>query len=130
MIALDSSAIVAIALDEPERIDLARTISTNECLLAFPTALETYMVLRALAGADGVEFLHNLLNERNVKAVEFSASMFVAACAAFDRYGKGRHRAGLNYGDCMAYAVARANDVPLLFKGDDFTHTDIRAAWP
>lgn len=128
MIALDTSALIAIACDEPERIAFARAIADNRCLIGLPTALETHMVLRRQMGSDGIEFLQDVLKEPNVDVLDFSEQLFVAACEAFDRYGKGRDRAGLNVGDCMAYAVAKANDVPLLFKGDDFGLTDIRLA--
>lgn len=130
MIALDTSALIAIALNEPERIALAEAISHNHCLIALPTAFEAHIVLRQQSGADGVEFLQTVLKESNVRVLDFNGELFSAACQAFDRYGKGRHRAGLNFGDCMAYAVAKSHDVALLFKGDDFRLTDIRPALP
>jgi ribonuclease VapC len=130
VIALDTSALVAIALDEPERIVFARAIADNRCLIALPTALEAHIVLRRQLGADGIEFLQDVLNEPSVVALDFSQELFVAAREAFDRYGKGRHRAALNFGDCISYAVAKARDVPLLYKGQDFALTDINAALP
>jgi ribonuclease VapC len=80
------------------------------------------MVLRQQKGSEGIEFLQDVL--------DFSQELFIAACEAFDRYGKGRHKAALNFGDCMSYAVAKARAVPLLYKGQDFLHTDINPALP
>lgn len=130
MISVDTSALVAIALDEPERAAFARAISDNHCLLGWPTALEAHLVLRRESGSSGIEFRQDLLNERNVAVLDFSRKLFVSTCEAFDRFGKGRHRAGLNFGDCLSYAVAKTNAVPLLYKGNDFSFTDIRPALP
>jgi ribonuclease VapC len=130
VIALDTSALVAMARSEPEHAAFAEAIAENRCLMGLPTALETHIVLRNQLGAEGMDFLREFLQEPNVNVIDFSQALFIAACRAFDRYGKGRHAAGLNFGDCMAYAVAKANDVPLLFKGNDFSQTDIRPAVP
>jgi len=127
VIALDSSALLAIALKEAERDAFANVIGTNRCLIGATTALESHLALRERMGADGVEFLDRLLARPHVTVIAFDRALLPIARLAFDRYGKGRHRAGLNFGDCMAYAVAKANDVPLLFKGDDFARTDIPA---
>ena len=128
MIALDSSALLAIALNEAERNSFTKIIGSSRCIIGVATALESHMVLRDRVGADGVEFLDRLLARPHVALIAFDHALLPIARLAFDRYGKGRHRASLNFGDCMAYAVAKANDVPLLFKGDDFGRTDIRAA--
>ncbi len=128
MIALDSSALLAIALKEAERDAFTNIIGTNRCIIGTMTALESHLVLRERMGADGVEFLDRLLARPHIALIAFDHALLPIARLAFDRYGKGRHRAGLNFGDCMAYAVAKANDVPLLFKGDDFGLTDIRPA--
>ncbi len=130
MIALDSSALLAIALKEAERDTFAKIIGTMRCLIGAPTVLESHMVLRERVGPEGVEFVDALLARPHIALVAFDDMLLPIARGAFDRYGKGRHHAGLNFGDCMAYAVAKANDVPLLFKGDDFRRTDIRAALP
>ena len=86
------------------------------------------MVLRDRAGDIGVQFVEALLKRRNLARMDFTEAHFRLATAAFDRYGRGRHPAKLNFGDCMAYAVAKAHGVPLLYKGDDFARTDIAAA--
>jgi ribonuclease VapC len=130
VIALDSSALLAIALNEAEGDDFARIIGSNRCLIGAPTVLESHMVLCDRMGADGLELLDRLLARPQVTLVAFDQALLPIARRAFDRYGKGRHPAGLNFGDCVAYAVAKANDVPLLFKGDDFGRTDIWSAFP
>jgi ribonuclease VapC len=130
VIALDSSALLAIAFAEPEREAFATIIRANYCIIGTPTVQKCHMVLRERQGADGVEFLDSLLARRQVALVGFDDTLLSVARLAFDRYGRGRHRAGLNFGDCMAYAVAKARNVALLFKGDDFRHTDILSAAP
>jgi ribonuclease VapC len=130
VIALDSSALLAIALREVESDAFTIAIGTNRCVISAVTALESHMVLRERMGAEGVEFLDAVLGRSNVTLTAFDGTLLPIARVAFDRYGKGRHRAGLNFGDCMAYALAKANDLPLLFKGDDFRLTDIRPALP
>ena len=128
MIAVDSSALVAIALKEAERDKFTKIIGTNRCIIGATTVVEAHIALRKRIGAEGIEFLESVIARRHVTVVGFDAALLPIARLAFDRFGKGRHRAGLNFGDCMAYAVAKANDVPLLFKGDDFSLTDIRPA--
>ena len=130
MIALDSSALLAIALREVESDAFTIAIGTNRCVISAVTALESHMVLRERMGAEGVEFLDAVLGRSNVTLTTFDGTLLPIARVAFDRYGKGRHRAGLNFGDCMAYALAKAIDLPLLFKGEDFRLTDIRPALP
>jgi ribonuclease VapC len=130
VIAIDSSALLAIVLKEPEREAFATVIRANRCVIGAMTALESHIVLRDRLGAEGVEFLDRLLARPQIALVGFEETLLPIARLAFDRYGKGRHHAGLNFGDCMSYAVAKAKDVPLLFKGDDFRFTDIRSALP
>ena len=129
MIALDTSALVAIAVDEPEAKIFAEVLANNRCVIAAPTLFELHMVLRDRAGDVGLQFLEALMNRRNVQRVDFTEAHFRLAASAFDRYGKGQgHSAKLNFGDCMAYAVAKAHEVPLLYKGADFAQTDIASA--
>ena len=130
MIAVDSSALLAIALMEAERDAFTDIIGTNRCLIGAITVLESHLVLRERIGAEGVEYLDGLLARPHVDLIGFDSELLPIARLAFDRFGKGRHRAGLNFGDCMTYALAKVHDVPLLFKGDDFRLTDIRAALP
>ena len=130
MIALDSSAIVAFVLDEPDSELFGRIILTDDCVLGAPTLFESEMVIRSKANAGQLRKLNELLTVKNIAVCDFTRGHADAAFAAFDRYGRGSgHAARLNFGDCMAYAVARVASVPLLFKGNDFTHTDIVPAW-
>jgi ribonuclease VapC len=129
LIALDSSALVAIVLVEPEADDFARVIGRQKCMVGWPTILETSLVLRTSSQeVSGGPFLEALLARPNVQALAFDRVLYRAARYAFEQYGKGRHPARLNFGDCMAYAVAKAHGVPLLYKGADFSHTDITSA--
>ena len=131
MIALDSSAIVAIALNEPEGSDFARLIARRDCIVGRPTILESHMVLQDRSGAAGVAVLDRLLAHRTVRVVDFDERHLSIARRAFDQFGKGQgHPAQLNFGDCLSYAVAKARGAPLLFKDDAFSKTDITAAGP
>ena len=86
------------------------------------------MVLEGRPHADGALSLRALREELHIAIVPFDAGLAEIAYAAFQRFGRGRHPAKLNYGDCMAYALARATSEPLVFKGDDFSQTDITPA--
>jgi ribonuclease VapC len=125
VIALDSSAIISIALDEPDAEDIFKCISSYDCLLGAPTLLETHLVLRGRSRFPPSLILDRFLLRPNVEIVDFTAQHASIACAAFDQFGRGRHPAGLNYGDCMSYAIAKHAGIPLLFKGDDFSKTDV-----
>ena len=131
MIAVDTSALVVLARSEPERSAFNTVIASGRVLVGAPTLLEASMVLPAMVTQERAEaFLARFLADPWVEALPFSVEMFQAARAAFYSFGKGRHPAKLNFGDCMAYAVAKVRDVPLLYKGDDFSLTDIRSALP
>lgn len=86
------------------------------------------MIAEERNGERGCRDLDELIEALGVKVVEFGGRHVEAAREAFRRFGKGRHRAALNFGDCCAYALAKTLDVPLLFKGDDFALTDIKSA--
>ncbi|MBZ0228407.1 MAG: type II toxin-antitoxin system VapC family toxin [Bauldia sp.] len=130
MIAIDSSAIVAIALDEPEARAFAEMIGSERCVIGWPTAFESHMVLSRIPQRRGLHVLDMVLEAPRLRIIAFDRRVFESARLAFDRFGKGRHRAKLNFGDCIAYAVAKLYDVPLLYKGDDFSRTDITPAFP
>jgi ribonuclease VapC len=125
---LDSSAIVAIHLREPgyerliERIDAAEVV-----VVGVPTLLETVMVLTARLGHDARPLLSAFLRRMDAEVVPFHEEHLDAAAAAFLRFGRGRHPAALNFGDCMSYAVASVAGMPLLYTGEDFGRTDIAA---
>ena len=131
MIAIDTSAIVAIALLEPEALAFGEAIAGTPCIIGWPTVLECHMVLSGVSRRRGLDTLDKALSSPRLTKIAFDDALYDVARKAFDRYGKGRgHRARLNFGDCLAYAVAKANDVPLLYKGADFGRTDIRPALP
>jgi ribonuclease VapC len=126
---LDSSAIVAVLLKEPERDRLLEAIERAELIVVgAPTMLETTMVLTARLGQDARPLLSAFLRRLNAEVVAFNEEHLDAAMAAFLRFGRGRHPAGLNFGDCMSYAVASVANLPLLFIGEDFPRTDIAPA--
>lgn len=125
---IDSSVLVAILSLEPgyDRFVLAITQAKRR-LLAAPTLLETTMVL-AGRREEVLDRLDQFLRTASIETVPFTADHAAVARQTFLRYGKGRHPAALNFGDCIAYATARLEAMPLLFKGDDFRLTDIEAA--
>ncbi len=123
---LDSSAVVAIHLKEPGYERLMDAIDRAEILLiGAPTLLETAMVLTTRLGQDARPVLYAFLRHLDVEVVAFHQEHVDAAVAAFLRFGRGRHPAGLNFGDCISYAVASVAGMPLLFTGEEFAKTDI-----
>lgn len=126
---LDSSALVALALDEPEREALVAKINVAETVgVGAPTLVEAGIVLSARTGDDAGELLAELVAAADAVVVEFGPGHWQQAIAAWWRFGKSRHPAGLNFGDCLAYATASVAGEPLLAKGDDFPKTDIQLA--
>lgn len=126
---VDSSALVAIALAQPEARDLLETLITGPSLrISAANLLETYMVIdRRAESARAV--LHQAITPIGIKVEPVTETQVDIARDAWRRYGKGSgHPARLNYGDCFAYALARHLDEPLLFIGNDFAHTDIAQA--
>jgi len=130
MILVDSSAMVAIALGEPEADAFMRLMISTPTIIGAPTLLETRIVLAQRKVRDPVQATAVILKASQTEIVTFNATMSETAFDAFLRFGKGRHPAALNYGDCMSYALARFLDVPILFKGNDFTQTDLVSAIP
>ncbi len=128
MIVVDSSALIAILRREPEADDFLHIIAETEaCLLSSISLLETSMVL---AGRNGdatswTEF-DALIAQAGMQVVAQDTGLAKAAREAFLCYGKGRHPAGLNIGDCASYALAKTRNLPLLSKGDEFPRTDLR----
>lgn len=126
---IDASAIVAIALNEPDAPDLERRIADDPVrLISAATVLEAAMVIETRLGEAGGSELDLWLHKVGVEIVAVDAGHTDQARRAWRRYGKGRHPAGLNFGDCFSYALAALTQEPLLFKGEDFSQTDIRAA--
>jgi ribonuclease VapC len=128
MIVVDTSALVAIIFNEPERATFVACIKQAERVhISTATALETRMVVFRRKGAPGLVFLNDILALPNMLLVAPDADTVEVAFDAFVAYGKGSgHPAGLNFGDCFSYALAKSSELPLLFKGDDFSETDIR----
>jgi ribonuclease VapC len=126
---VDSSAIIAIVTAEPEGEMLARRLEEDagDAVIAAPTVLETLMVLSGQAKVSASE-IERLFSSLGIEAVPFTSELALLAHDAFLRFGRGRHSAKLNFGDCMSYALAKSLDAPLLFKGKDFPRTDIRSA--
>lgn len=123
---LDSSALVAIPLDEPERSEFVSLIEqAHRCQISTVTLLEVTVVLEWRRGASAAVELDLLLHRASVKTIPFDQHQLEIARAAFRRYGKGRHPAALNFGDCAAYALAQWSGEPLLFKRNDFALTDV-----
>ena len=126
---LDTSAIVAIVLREPGFEDLLGKIEQARVVaVGTPTLTECSMVLSSRLQVDARLVIRSVLRRMNAQVVPFTEEHLDAAADAFLRFGRGRHPAGLNFGDCLSYAVASVSGLPLLFTGDDFTRTDIRAA--
>lgn len=126
---IDSSAIVAILQLEPEASRFSELIDRMHVnRIAAPNVLEIALVMGARKGAEGFIRMDAFLSAAGIETVPFTADHAAVARQAFMRYGKGRHPAGLNFGDCIAYATARLENMPLLFKGDDFRLTDIEVA--
>jgi ribonuclease VapC len=123
---VDSSTIVAILLKEPGYERLRDHLATAEQIgVGAPTVLESSLVLCSRLGHAGKTLLARFLQEAEIEVVEFAADHWTVAADAYLAYGKGRHRAGLNLGDCMTYAVAKLAGEPLLCLGNDFPATDL-----
>jgi ribonuclease VapC len=123
---IDTSAIVAILLNAPERRRFNELIERSErCLLSTPTHVETSLVMESSRGYDRVRDFDLLVASAAMELVPLDAEQAHLARHAFRRYGKGRHPAGLNFGDCFSSALAKATGLPLLFKGSDFSRTDL-----
>ena len=126
---LDSSALVAILFKEPEAERLAATIrDADTAAIAATTLLETAIIAEGRTLPGMAEKLDALMGTIRPEIVPFTAEHASLARDAWRRYGKGRHKAGLNLGDCFSYALAKDRGQPLLFKGEDFAATDIEPA--
>jgi ribonuclease VapC len=128
-IAVDTSALIAMHFEEPGSDSLfERVINAKAVVVSAPTILETAMVLSRRFPADPRPALTRDLKAINAQIVPVTETHSEIAIQAFIRYGKGRHPARLNFGDCLSYAVASLAGIPLLYTGDDFSKTDIEAA--
>ncbi len=126
---LDSSALVAILFAEYGHLDLIdRILVAEHVRIGTPTLVETSLVLAGRRRTPSVGEVDALVQELGVTVVPFGEREWHAAVAAFLRFGRGRHAAALNFGDCLAYAAASVANDSLLFVGDDFAQTDITPA--
>jgi ribonuclease VapC len=123
---IDSSAVLAILQDEPERATFNRAIAADRVrLLSAANYLEVAIIIDRRRGEEGARDLRHYLIDAAINIVPVSASQAELARAAYRRFGRGYHPARLNFGDCLAYALAQETGEPLLFKGEDFPRTDV-----
>jgi len=126
---IDTSAMVAILYREPEAADFARLVHDAEtCRISVANYVELSMVIESQLGADGMRQAEAFFRRAGIVVEPVTIEQGELARQAFLDFGKGRHKAGLNFGDCFSYALAKATGEPLLFKGADFSRTDIEAA--
>jgi len=126
---VDTSAIIAILLKEPNHARLVAKLGrASRVGIGAPTLAETGVVLTARLGPSGLSMLGRFLQESGAIVVPFGGAHWLAAVDAFDRFGKGRHPAALNFGDCLSYAMASLARQPLLAVGRDFPQTDLDLA--
>ncbi len=126
---IDTSAVLAVLFGEPDAERFEREIAeAHRCKMSVANFLEAAMVLEGRAGTTGGYELDLFLEKASMELVPVSLEQARAARRAWRRFGKGNHLAGLNFGDCFAYALAEVTQEPLLFKGRDFSQTDIKVA--
>ena len=126
---IDTSAVLAILLQEPEAESLAAAREHDpRRLMSAVTLLDCATVMEARKGPAGGRELNLLLHRARIEGVSFNSEQAEIAREAWLRFGKGRHPAALNLGDCCSYALSRSSGEPLLFKGSDFARTDVTAA--
>jgi len=126
---VDTSALIAITFREPGHLGLIMKLAgATSAGIGTPTLAETGLVLAARLRRDPRDLIVRLLDEFGVEVVPFGDAHWKEAIDAYQRFGRGRHKAQLNFGDCLTYAVARLAGEPLLYTGNDFAETDLQAA--
>jgi ribonuclease VapC len=127
---IDSSALIALLLGEPESTNFVTSIAASTTRLTSASSyLETAIVMLNRSGPDAPEKVDRLLADLSIDIFPFTQDQAVLAIAAYGRYGRGSgHPAGLNFGDCFTYALAKLTGEPVLFKGSDFSRTDLVSA--
>jgi ribonuclease VapC len=130
VIAVDTSALIAIVMNEPEREQFLKCIAPRDlALISQSTVLEARLVIYGRQGHAGYLLLEQLLSIRTFKTIAQSDDEMKLAYEAFLVYGRGHgHKAQLNFGDLFSYALAKSRDIPLLYKGADFSFTDVVSA--
>ena len=125
---VDTSAVVSVLLGEPGSEEVERKLVASPCVMSAATRVELAIVIESRAGSAGAQLLQELLDRVEIQIEPVDARLADEAMVCWRRFGKGRHPAGLNYGDTFSYALARRLGLPLLFVGDDFAQTDVLAA--
>jgi len=126
---VDSSAIIAVLRNEPEAVSIIEALQREStCRMSAVTYVEAGIVTDSNRNPILSRRFDDLLRDVGIRVESVTPEQARIARQAYRDFGKGRHKAGLNFGDCFAYALAKEMDEPLLFKGDDFRHTDIEAA--
>jgi ribonuclease VapC len=126
---IDTSALLAILLDEPERRSYNEAIEgADSRVMSVATFVEISIVLEARYGAEGLRPLDRFIERAGIELAPVDFDQARVARDTFSRFGRGRHAAALNFGDCFSYALAHVLGEPLLFKSEDFSRTDIRPA--
>lgn len=128
---IDTSGLIAILASEPERAAFIGALrDADRPIMSAASLVEVSIVVETRWGLEGLRDLDALIETSRIDVVPVDLEQARAARLGWSRYGQGRHRAGLNFGDCFSYALARVTAQPLLFKGDDFSRTDIVTATP
>ena len=125
---VDSSAVVAVLNNEPERGEFEEIIAGSSCEMSSVSLLEASIVMLGRRGEESLSALDTWIEASGIEIVPFTPAHARLARNAYARFGKGRHPAGLNFGDCATYALAIDRDAPLLFTGNDFGLTDVKCA--
>jgi ribonuclease VapC len=126
---VDSSALMAILFEEADESEYYYAIANSTVRqLSAATFLEASMVMLRQTAGEGTAALDSLIDHLKIEIIPFDHRQALLAREAFRRFGKGRHPAGLNFGDCFSYALAKQTGEPLLFKGNDFRQTDVTPA--
>ena len=125
---IDTSAVMAVLLGEPQRAALESMLERGPCRMSAATRVELAMVAEGRVGPEGSQIAEEFLDRFDVDIRAVDSRIARTAINGWRRYGKGRHPAGLNFGDCFSYALAIELSEPLLFVGDDFSRTDVESA--
>lgn len=125
---VDSSALIAVVFEEKDQSTYLELLRSSTLTMSAPTLFECRLVALRKSGAALEAKLLSLIAGLNIEIVAFDEAQAVLAADAFRRYGKGRDKAALNFGDCFSYALAKSRGEPLLYKGGDFARTDVAAA--
>ena len=129
MIVVDTSALFAIAAREFERASFIDILDSEKGIISAVTYVESVMALTGRSKRLALARVDDLMRSSGIEIVPVDQTLAKAAVNAFDRYGKGRHPARLSLADCFSYGLAKSRDLPLLFKGEDFSQTDVVPAW-